>query len=208
MSTTLELKPAVTIAPPPRRRWRRTLTWSIVSLVIFTCGGVTGHGVTVWMWEKRVQPIPGQRSEFAAKVLAKMKDDLGLTEDQTARIDVVLQQHHAEIEQIRVEVGPRFAKARDSMMAEVSAVLDNEQREKWMARMEELRRVFSEGPRPPRGGEHRKDGDKRGGDEHRPPPSRSGGERRRDDDRRHAGEELAPDGGKGEKPSEGRPDSP
>lgn len=214
MSTMLELEPAVAIAPPPRRRWRRTFLWSIVSLVIFICGGVTGHGVTVWMWEKRVQPIPipAQRSEFAAKVLAKMKDDLSLTDDQTARIDVILQRHHAELEQIRIEVGPRYAKARDSMMTDVSAVLDDAQREKWLARMEELKRVFTEGgPRPPRG-EHRKDGDKRGGDDHRPPPPWAGGERRRDDDRRgggerhRAGEECPP--GEERAPGNNQPEKP
>jgi hypothetical protein len=190
MSTVLELEPAVAITPPPRRHWRRTLTWLIVSLVIFVCGGVTGHGVTVWMWEKRVQPIPvpAQRSEFAAKVLEKMKVDLGLNDDQTARIDVILQKHHAEIEQIRIEVGLRFGKARDSMMADVSAVLDDAQREKWLARMEELKRVFAEGPRSPRSGEHRKDGDKRSGEDRRPPPPWEGGDRKRDSDRRSGGE--------------------
>jgi hypothetical protein len=180
MSTTLELEPAIAIAPPPRRRWRRTLMWSLVSLVIFVCGGVTGHGVTVWMWEKNVQPVPKPSGQFIAKILEKMKEDLVLTDDQTARIDVILQDHHKRNDELKKKFHPYFADERDKMVAAVSSVLDDVQRPKFQQRMRDLERLWTERPpRSPHGtGDRRKDDERRGEETKRGDADRDGGDKR------------------------------
>ncbi|MBI5758044.1 MAG: hypothetical protein HZA46_05955 [Planctomycetales bacterium] len=159
MSTVLETAPVVSVSPTRRRHWWRTLLWG---LVIFVCGGVTGHGVTVWMWQEHGKKIFDPNEDFVAKILLKMRSDYELTDDQATQIEAIMRGHNMKVDEIRKDVEPRFSAERKLMNQEISAVLNDPQREKWQKRMEELKRLWSDKSRSSRsGGERRKSGEQR-----------------------------------------------
>jgi hypothetical protein len=160
MSTVLEAEPIARVSPPRRRHWWRTLVWGLVILV---CGGITGHGVTVWMWQEHGRKMFDPKEDFFAKILLRMRNDYELTDDQATQIEAIMRGHNAKVDEIRKEVEPRLSAERQQMNQEISAVLNDTQREKWQKRMEDIRRLWSDKSRSPgSGGEHRKRGEPRG----------------------------------------------
>lgn len=165
MSTVLETAPLVSRSPARRRHWWQTLVWG---LVIFVCGGVAGHGVTVWMWQEHGRKVYDPKTNHVANILSRMRDELGLTDDQATQIEDILRRHYAKMGQIHKEVGPLISAERDLMMKETSAVLNDSQRDKWQKRMEEMKRLWSDKSRSAGGGgERRRDGEQRKGEERR-----------------------------------------
>jgi hypothetical protein len=160
MSTVLEAAPLVSVSPPRRRTWWRTLVWGVV---IFVCGGVTGHGVAVWMWQEHGRKIFDPKEDYVAKILSRMRSDYGLSDDQATQIEAIFRGHNAKIDEIRKDMEPRYSAERKAMNQEISAVLNDSQREKWQKRMEEMRRLWSDKSRTTgSSGEQRKWGEPRG----------------------------------------------
>lgn len=118
-----------------RRRW---LVTTAACVLILLCGMVIGGGLTLhFLWSRVVFAVQ-HLDEAPARVLERMDDRLGLSDEQTARIREVLDRRFKAITDIRTEFQPRLEAELGGARAEINAVLTPEQAELWNRRFDWL----------------------------------------------------------------------
>jgi Spy/CpxP family protein refolding chaperone len=132
-------------------------------LMVFASGTATGlllHRVLeprAWADAPGGRPrVPGRRPPPSPADLAtKMSDDLGLTADQRARLQTILEARRGKLDAIEQEIRTRFDQEHRDLNAEIERILTPEQREKFKTFQERMRsrgRGRGRPPGPPPGG--------------------------------------------------------
>jgi hypothetical protein len=125
---------------PPRRR-RRWLT-VLLGLVILGCGAIIGAGVALVVVRDRVLYALRHPEEMPARVTARLRRTLGLTEQQTEKVRVIVERRHAALQMIRRFVQPRVEAQLENFREDVAAVLSPPQAEAWRSHFDALRRTW------------------------------------------------------------------
>lgn len=123
-----------------RRPPRRLLLGMMVA--VFFSGGVIGSGSTLMFIHRRIEDNekhhdPGKTSQ---RIITELTEKLSLSEQQTAQVEQITKDHLAALDRLRHEVF--FKMIRDEfkqMEDQVNGVLDDEQRAKYHAWLDEKR---------------------------------------------------------------------
>lgn len=122
-------------APPPRRRW---LT-AVLGILIFVAGAACGAGLSVVVVANRIQHAIQHPEEAPPRIAARLKWRLGLDDDQRAKVEAIVAKHQTELMAIRREVQPKVVGQLDQVRDEISGVLTESQRERWMKLYDDVR---------------------------------------------------------------------
>jgi hypothetical protein len=121
-------------APTGRRSW---LTF-LLAFIIFVSGMIVGGGGLLIVLVRFAQ----RRDEPPAVVAARLKRQLGLSDEQTARVQEIVRTRQDAVHKIRDEVQPRFQEEIDLLEKQVADVLTDRQKRKWHAGVAALRRTW------------------------------------------------------------------
>ena len=133
--TTWELPPAAGGRRPPRR-----LLLGMMVAVFFS-GGVIGSGATLMIINRQENSKRHDPMIVGHQVAAELEQELSLSQEQTAQVDRIMKDHLAAMGRLRRDVFvPAIRDAFEEMKSGVAAVLDDEQRVKWNAWLEERRK--------------------------------------------------------------------
>lgn len=169
-------------APVSVQRVPRTLRARLlrlgVMMVIFVGGGVAGYCVGTMQlleFDTTAGNVAKQPDKFTEYLLAHVKKDLSLTEEQYPQVEKIFLRHHEAFDRMRRESQAAFAKEMAKMDVEMFGVLSETQAQLWKTRMERMRGRWH---RPSSGGSSRRDkGNGKPDFERRPPDSRPKGEK-------------------------------
>lgn len=114
--------------PPPRRR--RWLTVAL-ALVIFAAGFVCGIGLTVVVVVNRIQNAIHNPQVAATQIASAIDRRLGLNDSQREKVEAIVARRQQNLASIRRQVQPQVEAELNELRDEVSAVLDDSQREAW-----------------------------------------------------------------------------
>lgn len=124
---------------PTTRLWeRRSFTRFLLPVVIFLCGCLVGVGATVTFIEYRMFSMMKRPAPDPQRVVAKLKSDLNLDADQTNKVEAVVKAHDPEMRRFFREADEN----RQRFEADIAAILNPSQKEKWQQRCDEMRRVM------------------------------------------------------------------
>jgi hypothetical protein len=102
---------------------------------LFVAGGISGGALGVYETKARLfAPAPEQ--EMAGRIEKRLKDRLGLSPEQTAKIKPIVYGAARQLRLIRGEMGQRINKVFEDAYTQIAAVLTPEQR----AQMEQMQR--------------------------------------------------------------------
>ncbi|HUP59955.1 MAG TPA: hypothetical protein VNA69_06010 [Thermoanaerobaculia bacterium] len=134
--------PVAVTPPPPRGSTRTIVIASIIVIIAFVAGVFTGiFAEHVWRMRRGPRHIP----PMAARAMIERLDHrLDLTGEQRAKIEQVIDRHHARIEEITAATRPQVRRELDAANAEIEQILTPDQREKFQKMRMRL------GPRHPR----------------------------------------------------------
>ena len=106
----------------------QTGTWKAVMLLLLAAllGGAIGSAATAGVLGHRHEPHggPGRNTEWYVDLLRR---ELDLTHDQQDSVRAILRHRRAEMDSIWAALGPRMERMRDSIRADVHAMLTPEQ---------------------------------------------------------------------------------
>ena len=127
--------------------------------LLFASGAVTGWSLSGFVANEPENTEPGQavrsvHARLVERAHNRMVEQLELDEHQADELKAVLERRAARLRDIHERMRPELEREQRDMEADVAALLNDEQREKWQRILEHRRSVFS----PPRG---------RGGDDER-----------------------------------------
>ena len=108
---------------------------------IFVAGGISGGALGVYEAKSHLFSPPGER-EMALHMRNRFQARLGLTPDQMAKINPIVETAAAELRSIRVETAQRLNKVFEDSYAQVSAILTPEQRPKFDEMLKERRAMM------------------------------------------------------------------
>ena len=114
---------------------------------VFLSGGVVGGGVGMLVTQQKFCDYLRHPERMSEKMIVKFRSELGLTDEQTAKIGAIVRQHHDNFEAIRTEVHPRFTAEFTAMGDEINLVLTEAQQLKWKEMREKFRKEFPRGKR-------------------------------------------------------------
>ncbi|HJT33824.1 MAG TPA: hypothetical protein VJ783_17390 [Pirellulales bacterium] len=122
----------------PPRRW---LTMAMMATV-FISGAVIGSGSTMIVINRRVEEASNRHWNAACeRMLPTLRSELDLNDGQYAEVEQIIRRHFAKLNEIRDEViRPAIREEFAQMENQVSAVLDEQQNERWTAWLEERRK--------------------------------------------------------------------
>ena len=110
----------------------RVKIW-IVFAVVFALGVATGAALDGVYRSRAASRSAEDRKKEAEAHFEKMRRDLNLTDDQSAKIRAVLEETRDEYRQLRNELRPRFDEPRQKARARIREILNDEQRKKFDA---------------------------------------------------------------------------
>ncbi len=141
MSQTVPSTPAPTasLPPPRRRRWWVSLG---LALVIFASGCIVGGTATLLVARNRILHALHHPEEGPARIAARLKRKLDLTDEQTKKVEAILARRQAALAAIRRRVQPEVESQLDLVESEIAEVLDDSQRAEWRQRIEALRATW------------------------------------------------------------------
>lgn len=141
MSTTETTWDAPYAAAGGRRPPRRLLLGMMVA--VFLSGGVIGSGATLMIINRRMEENakPHDPRLVGQKVAAELRETLSLSDEQAAQVDRIMKDHMAAMGRMqREEFFPKIRDAFKQMNDDIAGVLDDDQRVKWNAWLEERRK--------------------------------------------------------------------
>ena len=94
---------------------------------IFIAGGISGGALGVYETKSHLF-APQHEQEMALRIRSHLQSRLGLSPDQVAKIDPIIDSTVADIRSIRMESVQRINKVFEDSYARVSAILNPEQR--------------------------------------------------------------------------------
>ena len=114
------------------------LKWKLAVgfLLVFLAGATTGS--FAWRWHRHPWGPPGSDA-LAQHMNERLRHELGLTPEQSAKIAPIIEQDARKLQTIRVESGRRVRQIFTEMHLQISPELTPEQRKK-LADMEERHR--------------------------------------------------------------------
>lgn len=139
MSTNvLEEKPMV--KPPQKRKSLRSVIFFAASFVV---GTITGVGLAA-IYLQPTPPAPTNHSPapsrgFSEGFVSHMRDEYGLSDEQTETLKVIVKENNERVDLINKEFRPKFTKSIESMNAAISAMMNAEQQAKFKKKLEEFR---------------------------------------------------------------------
>ena len=133
-------------------RW----TVALYMALVFACGGVVGAFAHRLYTVSGVSANVGQRNpeEFRKRFMADMKNRLQLTDDQAAKLSVLMDETRSRFRDVREKFEPEMQKIREDQRQKISELLSPSQQAEWQKIMEERQRRREskkgrEGPPPP-----------------------------------------------------------
>jgi hypothetical protein len=111
----------------PRRRWLTT----VLALVIFLAGAVSGAALTVVVAMNRIQFAIQHPEAAPPRIASTIARRLDLDESQRGQVEAIIARRQKEISAIRRKFQPEIAAELEGVREEVAAVLNNAQRERW-----------------------------------------------------------------------------
>lgn len=176
----ITMEPApVPVQRAPRSLRARLLRFGVMS-VIFLGGGVAGYCVGTMQlleFDTTAGDVAKQPDKFTEYLLAHVKKDLSLSEEQYPQVERIFLRHHEAFDRMRKESQAAFAKEMAKMDVEMFGVLNETQAQLWKTRMERMRGRWH---RPSSGGSSRRDkGNGKPDSERKPPDSRPAGDKDR-----------------------------
>ncbi|MEM9366840.1 MAG: hypothetical protein AAGD07_12675 [Planctomycetota bacterium] len=134
--------------PPSTRRplpWRRALpAWiqAVVLLVVFGAGIGVGVVATSRYIFARMQHYRAHPEVLPAEIAATLTSRLALTDGQSAAVFAVISKRHARIESARQASSPEIHSEFNLLEEEVNALLNNQQKQRWLETADWVRRSF------------------------------------------------------------------
>ena len=122
-------------APGRRRRWLRI----VLSAVIFVSGAVVGTGATLLVIRHQLLYALYHPDEMPTRVAARLRRALRLSEEQAEQIQTILVQRQQSLQTIRRRVQPEVEAELDQIEQQISAVLNEPQRQSWQQQFAGLR---------------------------------------------------------------------
>ena len=132
------ITPSSTGLQSPRRRGK----WKTVALglAILLCGILIGAGGTVICVQKILVHAIHHPEEAPARITARLRKKLDLSDDQAVRVKAILSERQKAIQAIRRETQPKVMKEFEKTKEEVASILTPDQARLWRSRFEQLQR--------------------------------------------------------------------
>ncbi len=124
--------------PSQSKPWLRLL----LLLIIFLSGVIVGTGGTLLAVRQRVLHRIHHPEEMPAIVAARLRHKLGLSDKQVEQVETVLRNRQDDIQAMRREFQPQLEGQLDQLAAEISEILDDEQRSRWKEHFQMLRNTW------------------------------------------------------------------
>jgi Spy/CpxP family protein refolding chaperone len=112
---------------------RTTLKIWLVLVAVFLLGSVTGVALTGLYRSRASSSREARERGKHEQRFEKMRDDLGLTEQQATEVRTILDQTRNEYRALREELRPRFEEPRMRARTKIRALLNAEQQKKFDA---------------------------------------------------------------------------
>jgi len=129
-------------------RWRMAFFGVVILLAGMVIGGAS---MMILAPHKLMTPPPGPEFE-SMRMLPSLRRDLGLTPEQTEKIEPILEKYMQKLAEIRLEARDEVAQTLKQMNEDISDILSDRQEREWGRRLERLQRDL----RPGRGGPGRR----------------------------------------------------
>ena len=165
-------------------RWRM----AFFALVILIAGIVIGASLMIIFGRQQMMRRSHAPEIAVERMMRELIEHLDLTAQQRQAIKPILIEHMERLQQIRMEVRPQIQAQLASLNKEVSALLDEDQKQQWQREFQRLQNQFHRRPR-----QHRRR--RRGG-----PPPRFEGDRDGPCPRLEGERKLMPEQGPGDYP--------
>lgn len=121
------------LAAPRPRRWLFVVG---ALLLVFVTGAVAGSSATMMALnhdnENRLQPI----SDWKAKVMNRLSNELDLSSEQFARVEQIMEEHYQTVNRIHETNRPLYQREFKRLQDQVAGVLSAEQQDKWREYMQ------------------------------------------------------------------------
>ena len=119
-------------------RW----TVALYMALVFVCGGVVGAFGHRLYTVSGVSANVGQRNpeEFRKRYMADLKARLQMTDDQAAKLEVIMDDTRMRVRAARVSIEPELQKIRDDQRQKISELLSPSQQAEWQKIDEERQR--------------------------------------------------------------------
>jgi Spy/CpxP family protein refolding chaperone len=122
----------------------RLTRWTIAlyMALVFVCGGVVGAFAHRLYTVSAVSANGTTRNpeEFRRRFLADMKTRLKLSDDQTAKMDGILEETRMQFRATRARIEPEMKKIREDQQQKISELLSPEQEAEWQKILAERQR--------------------------------------------------------------------
>ena len=103
----------------------------VVFVAVFALGCVTGAALDGLYRSRAGGPGRGERGRDPEEHFARMRSDLGLTDEQAAKVRAVLDETRNEYKQLRADLRPRFEEPRLKARARIRELLGPEQQQRF-----------------------------------------------------------------------------
>jgi Spy/CpxP family protein refolding chaperone len=117
--------------PKPGRHWLKNF---FLALLIFGCGFLAGGAFTIHAIHVRTVRNLASPEKMPERVSKHMKRWLRLSDEQTASVQKILEEHQRNLSNIFQAVRPQMEAEFEQTRKDVEAVLTPEQAKKWNAR--------------------------------------------------------------------------
>ena len=131
--------------PPPGKKPRRPLprwTLGVVFVVVFAAGCIVGGMVATKVIHSKMEAYRRHAPIFAEDIVARLRMRLGLTDDQAEQVKEIFIRRHGRMIEYRGQGAQAMHTEFDAMEKEIAAVLDEQQKYKWQAIADSVRRRF------------------------------------------------------------------
>lgn len=159
-------------------------------VIILFAGVIIGAGLTMVYYETQKPPQPSGIEHLRGRHIARLKEELQLTEDQEKQIKEVFLTHMQSLQSIREQARPQIAEEMNSLNEKVLEILDDNQDAQWAEKVNRLRKRFD-----PSKNRKRRRRDNQDGKDGQPQQQREGERRENWQPRRQDGDPMPGPGG-------------
>jgi Spy/CpxP family protein refolding chaperone len=106
---------------------------AILSVVSFLSGTAVGVALTVHHLSGQLPFLSSSPGEMPGKIAGHLRHELGLSAEQTAKIEAIFVRGRGRILEMRLKHQPEIERLASDVFAEVNALLTPEQQQAWRA---------------------------------------------------------------------------